>query len=54
MLRINASDRSEDIYVAIRFATQTIEILEDHDNMKKLDCFSNHRKQLKEWHKIFC
>jgi len=34
---------------AIRFATQTIEILDDHDNIKELDCWINHRKQLRDW-----
>jgi hypothetical protein len=47
--KLDASSNNNDIYTAIRFAKQAKEILEEHDNIKGLDCWIAHRKQLKDW-----
>lgn len=50
----NAEDKLDNpndnnIHSAIRLAEQAKEILEKQDNQKELDCWIDHREQLKEW-----
>lgn len=47
----SSSDDKGNVHAAKRFAEQSMEILEEHDKIKEFDCWSNHRKQLKEWAK---
>ncbi len=47
--KLNDSSNNNDVYTAMRFAKQAKEILEKQDNQKELDCWIDHRKQLKDW-----
>jgi hypothetical protein len=47
--KLDTSNNNNDIYTATRFAKQAKEILEEHDNIKGLDYWADHRKQLKDW-----
>lgn len=47
--KLNNSGKAQDIYDVVQIATQTKEIMEEYDNNKDLDCWINHRKQLKDW-----